>query len=63
MTTVWVYIDTSHEFDHINDVKVFASKAAAQAWFDKNDREGDAFEYEVMELPQEPDKFFERPGG
>ena len=55
MTTVWIYVDTSHEFDHINDVKVFASKAAAQAWFDKNDPQGVAFEYEVMESAERLD--------
>jgi hypothetical protein len=38
--TVWVYSNSE-------TTKVFASPEVAQAWFDKNDPEGVAFEYEV----------------
>jgi hypothetical protein len=30
-------------------VKVFANAAAAETWFEENDPEGVAFEYEVLE--------------
>lgn len=38
--TVWIY-------DQGEDLKVFATKQAAQDWFEKNDPEGVAFEYPV----------------
>lgn len=38
--TVWVYTNGII-------TKVFATAEAAQAWFDKNDPEGVAFEYPV----------------
>lgn len=38
--TVWVY--------QSKELKVFATAEAAQAWFDKNDPEGVAFEYEII---------------
>lgn len=39
--TVWIY-------DQGEDLKVFATEEAAQAWLDKHDPEGVAFEYEVI---------------
>lgn len=47
--TVWIY-------KRGDEIKVFATAEAAQAWFDKNDPEGVAFEYPVEELalPQIP---------
>ena len=33
----------------LTHVKVFASTAAAEKWFEENDPEGVAFEYEVLE--------------
>jgi hypothetical protein len=38
--TVWIY-------DQGEDLKVFATKEAAERWIEKNDPEGVAFEYEV----------------
>lgn len=38
--TVWIYRQG-------DDLKVFATAEAAQAWFDENDPEGVAFEYPV----------------
>ncbi|MCG2632466.1 hypothetical protein L6654_38325 [Bradyrhizobium sp. WYCCWR 13023] len=43
--TVWIY-DQGED-----DLKVFATEQAAQAWLDENDREGVAFEYEVIAPP------------
>jgi hypothetical protein len=38
--------DAGHLADHL---KVFASVDAAETWFEENDREGVAFEYEVLQ--------------
>jgi hypothetical protein len=38
--TVFVYVNTS---------KLFVTKNAAETWFEKNNPEGVAFEYEVLE--------------
>ncbi|MEH2501265.1 hypothetical protein V1290_000076 [Bradyrhizobium sp. AZCC 1578] len=46
--TVWIYVDTSKDARHEDYLKVFATAEAAQAWFDKNDPEGVAFQYEVI---------------
>ena len=40
--TVWIY-------DQGEDLKVFANVDAAEKWFEENDPEGVAFEYEVLE--------------
>jgi hypothetical protein len=50
--TVFVYVNTAKqvgEVDHIN--KVFATVEAAEIWFEENDPEGVAFEYDVMRPP------------
>ncbi len=47
-TTVWIYIDTNHEVGDRDHLKLFANYEAADAWFEKNDPEGVAFEYEVL---------------
>ncbi|MCK1517270.1 hypothetical protein IVB22_33160 [Bradyrhizobium sp. 190] len=46
--TVFVYVNTSKQVgpEHI---KVFATADAAATWFEENDPEGMAFEYEVLE--------------
>ncbi|WP_164940022.1 hypothetical protein [Bradyrhizobium zhanjiangense] len=45
--TVFVYVNTGKgDKDHI---KVFANQDAAEKWFEENDPEGVAFEYEVLE--------------
>jgi hypothetical protein len=46
---VWIYVDTSKQVGDPDHLKVFASQEAAQAWFEENDPEGVAFEYEVLE--------------
>ena len=40
--TVWIY-------DQGEELRVFATEGAARAWIEKNDPEGVAFEYEVLE--------------
>ena len=49
MKTVWIYVDTSKEVGDVDHLKVFANADAAETWFEENDREGVAFEYEVLE--------------
>jgi hypothetical protein len=47
MRTVLIYVDTSKEVGNVDHLKVFANGEAAQKWFEQNDPEGVAFEYEV----------------
>jgi hypothetical protein len=47
--TVWIYVDTSKQVGDVGHLKVFANEDAAEMWFAENDREGVAFEYEVVE--------------
>jgi len=47
--TVLIYFDTNKQVGHPDHLKVFANSDAAEAWFAKNDPEGVAFEYEVLE--------------
>ena len=47
--TVFVYVDTSKQVGDAEHVKVFANRDAAETWFDENDPEGVAFEYEILE--------------
>jgi hypothetical protein len=49
--TVWVYVDTCKQVGDKDYLKVFASESAAETWFQENDLEGVAFEYEVIEPP------------
>lgn len=49
MTMVWIYVDSSKDVGDVDHFKVFASEDAAETWFQKNDPEGVAFEYEVLE--------------
>jgi hypothetical protein len=44
--TVFVYINTAKEVDY---VKVFSNQEAAERWFEENDLEDVAFEYDVLE--------------
>ena len=48
--TVWIYVDTSKKVGDREHLRVFASLEAALAWFELNDPEGVAFEYEVRDL-------------
>jgi hypothetical protein len=47
--TVLIYIDTSKQVGDPNHLKVFANADAAARWFEQNDPDGVAFEYEVLE--------------
>jgi hypothetical protein len=47
-TTVWAYVDTRKQVGDRNYLKVFTSADAAEIWFEENDPEGVAFEYEVI---------------
>jgi len=47
--TVWIYVDTSKDVGDKDHLKVFASETAAEEWFEENDPEGVAFEYEVSQ--------------
>ena len=47
--TVLVYVNTSKQIGDVDHVKVFANVDAAEKWFEENDPEGVAFEYEVLE--------------
>ena len=47
--TVLVYVDTTKQPGDANHVKVFATVDAAEKWFEENDPEGVAFEYDVLE--------------
>ena len=50
--TIWAYVDTGKPTGkQVGDgyhLQLFASEAAAEAWFRKNDPEGVAFEYRVQ---------------
>jgi len=46
--TIWAYVDTGKQVGDAYHLQLFASEAAAEAWFRKNDPEGVAFEYEVQ---------------
>jgi hypothetical protein len=45
--TVFVYINPAKEVGDVDHLKVFANREAAERWFEENDPEGVAFEYEV----------------
>ena len=47
--TVFVYVNTSRQVGDAEHIKVFATQDAAENWFEENDPEGVAFEYEVLE--------------
>jgi hypothetical protein len=47
--TVVVYVNSSKQVGHSEHIKVFATTDAAETWFEENDAEGAAFEYEVLE--------------
>jgi hypothetical protein len=47
--TVLIYINTSKQVGDADRLKVFANVDAAEIWFEENDPEGVAFEYEVLE--------------
>jgi hypothetical protein len=47
--TVFVCVKTSKQVGDPEHLKVFADADAAETWFEENDPEGVAFEYEVLE--------------
>ena len=47
--TVLIHVDTSKQVGDPDHLKVFANADAAETWFEENDPEGVAFEYEVLE--------------
>jgi hypothetical protein len=47
--TVFVYVNTSKQIGEKDHVRVFENVDAAEKWFEKNDPEGVAFEYDVLE--------------
>ena len=47
--TVLIYVNTSKQVGDAEHIKVFATQDAAENWFEENDPEGVAFEYEVLE--------------
>ena len=49
MNTVWIYADTAKKVGDEDHIKVFATIEAAEKWFEENDPEGVAFEYDVLE--------------
>ena len=49
--TVLIYVDTSKQVGDPEHLKVFATADAAETWFEENDPEGVAFEYEVIGPP------------
>ena len=46
---VLIYVNTSKQVGDVDHLKVFANEDAAETWFEENDPEGVAFEYEVLE--------------
>jgi hypothetical protein len=47
--TVFVYVNTAKQVGDKDHIKVFATVDAAEKWYEENDPEGVAFEYEVLE--------------
>jgi hypothetical protein len=54
MRTAWIYVNTNKEVGDVGHLKVFANPDAADAWFEENDPEGVAFEYEVEGTDEVP---------
>jgi hypothetical protein len=47
--TALIYVNTSKHVGDADHLVVFANVDAAEKWFEENDPEGVAFEYEVLE--------------
>jgi hypothetical protein len=47
--TVFVYVNSAKQVGDKDHIKLFATTDAAEKWFEENDPEGVAFEYEVLE--------------
>ena len=48
MKAIWIYVNTNKQVGDPEQIKVFATTDAAEKWFEENDPEGVAFEYEVL---------------
>jgi hypothetical protein len=46
---VLIYVNTGAEVGNVDHLKVFANEEAMEKWFEENDPEGVAFEYNVLE--------------
>jgi hypothetical protein len=49
--TVFVYVNTAKQVGDKDHIKVFSTVEAAETWFEENDPEGVAFEYDVIGPP------------
>jgi hypothetical protein len=47
--TVSIYVNPSKQVGDADHLKMFANADAAETWFEENDPEGAASEYEVLE--------------
>lgn len=47
--TVFVYVNTAKQVGGSDHIKVFSTVEAAEKWFEENDPEVVAFEYDVLE--------------
>ena len=47
--TVFVYVNSARQVGDKDHVKLFATVDAPERWLDENDREGVAFEYDLIE--------------
>jgi hypothetical protein len=47
--TVFIYFNTSKQVGDAGHLKVFANVDAIETWFEENDPEGVAFEYDILE--------------
>ena len=57
---VWIYVNANVAVGHPEHLKVFISQEVAQAWFELNDPEGVAFEYEVRSSGTTPGEAHDR---
>ena len=57
---VMIYVDISKQVGDKDHLKVFANEDAAETWFQENDPEGVAFEYEVIGPKPSPKDPFEK---
>jgi hypothetical protein len=46
-----LYVDANKSVGDADHIKAFASRRAADEWFNDNDPKGVAFEYEVVQRP------------
>ena len=46
--TLLIYVNNAKQVGDPELLEVFANEDAAETWFEKNDPEGVAFEYEVL---------------